>query len=341
MLAVACTAAVLMAITGCSTQSAGTATATKTPGQPKALESITIAQPSHGLHILPLDVAVAKNFFQKEGITVKIVQVNGDAAAIPALISGSVQIAQDTSTPVLIADSKSPQLQMIADMAGPPAQIVMRKDVAQKAGITASSSLSKKVHALSGMTVAVNDIGGGLQYVLNGVLFKYGVDPSSVHIVAISPYTAALAALKSGRIDAIAPVSPYGSSAVQDGYGVNIADVFGGDVSDISSIPYSVLDANASWLKTHAAEANAVRKAIDDALKYIKSNPAGAAAVAKVNLPTLSTAVLEKSIKAGAYPADINFSKSEFDLAANFAGQSNPDAGGVSYKVGVWTGAQG
>lgn len=329
-----------LAITACSAQSASTTS----PGAAKGsgpLGEITIAQPSHGLHILPLDVAVAKGFFKKEGIDVKIVTVNGDAAAIPALVSGSAQVAQDTSTPVLVADAKSPQLQVIAVMSGPPAQIVLRKDLANKAGLTANSSTKEKVQALKGMTVAVNDVGGGLQYVLNGVLQKYGMKPSDVKVVAISPYTAALAALHSGRVDAIAPVAPYGTAAVTSKDGLMIADVFDGNISDLSTIQYSLLDASSSWLKGHKAQAVAVRAAIKDALDYIKSNPAGAAAVAKTNLPTLSNDVLEASIKNGAYPSDVDVTKAEYQQTASFAGQTSPGAGSIPFGTAVWVGAQG
>jgi NitT/TauT family transport system substrate-binding protein len=301
---------------------------------------ITIAQPSHGLHILPLDVAVAKGFFKKEGVDAQVRMVNGDATAIPALVSGSVQVAQDTSTPLLIADTKGSDLQVLASMSGPPQQIVMRKSIADSLGISAKTPIAQRVAALKGKKIAINDIGGGLQYILDSVLKKYGVDPNSVSVVAIQPYTAALSALKNGRIDAIGPVAPYGSSAVGGGYGVSIADVFGGEVPEVSSVQYSLIDAKASWIKSHERVANGVRRAIKDALDYIRENPAEAAKIAKKNLPTLSLSELESSIKAGAYPDDIDISESEYRETTALAANSNKAAEKVPYATAVWPGTE-
>jgi NitT/TauT family transport system substrate-binding protein len=192
---------------------------------------VTVAKTSTGVQLLLVDIASQMGFFAKHGVDAKITIVRGDAESIPALVSGSVQFSVMTSTPALVAMAKGGSLQMIASISTYPEQIVMRKALADSLGITSSTPLVTKLQALRGRTVAILDVGGGLQYTLEAVLASNGIDPKSVSVVAMSPYTAQLAALQRGAVDVIAPAIPYGQVAVAGGYGVMIADVWGGPES--------------------------------------------------------------------------------------------------------------
>ena len=133
------------------------------PAAAKDLQAVSLANTSHGLQLILPQVALKHGFFEKHGLKVTITEVIGDAGSIPALVSGSVDFSIMTSTPALVAESKGANLQMIAPLSTYPEQVVMGNALAKKMHLTEKSPLADKVKALKGQTVAVYDVGGGLQ----------------------------------------------------------------------------------------------------------------------------------------------------------------------------------
>src|SRR5690348_7684276 len=194
------------------------------------LEPVKIGQTSIGYHSFLINVAEDQKLFEKHGFSAQVVVLNGDSGTIPALVSGSVEFAMSTSTPLLVANKKGGKLMAIAPIASFPEQIVVSKKVADAKGITASSSLESKVKALKGLNIGILDVGGGLQYTLYSVIDQYGMKHRDVNLVAIKPYSSMISALVAGRIDGTAPVVPWGNYMVDQEHGVMIANVWGGEV---------------------------------------------------------------------------------------------------------------
>lgn len=309
--------------------SASTSSATSTTAGAAKLISVTLARTNtNSLQLLALNVAQEQGYFQKNGIDAKIIVVNGDAASIPALVSGSVQFAVTTATPLLTAVSKGAEIQAITALSNPPEQIVMSAAAAKAAGITNSSPIKKRVEALAGKTVAVLDVGGGLQYTLDAVLQTYGVAIDAVPVIGITPYSSELAALKSGAISVIAPSVPYGNQAVHTNGAVMIADVWGGQVPGMSTTPFEVLDVQKSWASAHQAAVKAVRTAIGEALNYIHSNPQGTIAIAEqISGSVIAPSVIQAAVGNGAgFASNTTISSSEFSGMTSFAKLSGANA---------------
>jgi NitT/TauT family transport system substrate-binding protein len=180
------------------------------PARAAGPEKVTLANTSTGIQLVLPWIAQQKGFYARHGLDVTITQVNGDAGSIPALVSGSVQFAIMTATPALIANAKGGHIRIISPLSTYPQQIVMRKELADKLGITAETPLAQKIAALRGRKVGILDVGGGLQYQLEALLSSNGINPSEVPVVGITPYSAELAALKRGAIDVIGPAVPFG-----------------------------------------------------------------------------------------------------------------------------------
>lgn len=300
---------------------------------------VTLAKTSQsGLQLILVDIADKEGIFKKHNVAVDVVALNGDAGSIPALVSGSVQFAVSTATPFFAAAQKTDALQIVTPIGSePPAQAVMNKVVAKRLGITDSTPIADKVKALKGLKVAVQDIGGGLQYTLNALLSGNGMVPKDVNLSAVSPYTTMLAALRKGDIDAAAPAVPYGYIAVEEGDAVMLADIWGGAVPSMANLDFSLLNVNRKYAKDHPDVVQAIKDSMQDAMDYIHSNPDGAFSVAKGLLPAISDGVLKKTVESKAgYPTTTKFTAENFKKIAAFAKSSGVDPTGIELDKVLW-----
>jgi NitT/TauT family transport system substrate-binding protein len=298
---------------------------------------VTIANTSTGVQLVLPWIALKQGFYAKHGLDVTIVQVNGDAGSIPALVSGSVPFAIMTAAPALIANAKGGDIRIISPLSTYPQQIVMRKTLADKLGITAATPLAKRLDALRGRNVGILDVGGGLQYTLAVVLSTNGIDPTAVPVVGITPYSAELAALRRGAIDVIAPAVPFGQMAVAEGIGVMIANVWGGEVPSVRGTPFELMSVKEQWGKAHPATVAAMQAALQDAMNYLHSNLAGAAALAHDWQPNIPIAIQKAAIgNGGGYPASTAITEAQFAAMQNFAKLSGAKTASVTYAASVW-----
>ena len=298
---------------------------------------VTIADTSPGLQLILPQVALKYGFFAKHGLAVKLAWVTGDAGSIPALVSGSVNFAIMTSTPALVAETKGANLEMLSALSTYPEQVVMSKALAAKLHITDKTPLAQRVRALKGQTVAVYDVGGGLQYQLEALVSAYGIKPSEVPVVGISPYTSQVIALKRGTIAAIAPTVPFGQVAVADGYGVMVADIWGGQVPSLRGTPFEVMSVERKWGEAHPQVVAAVRAALGDAMTYLHAHPAEVVKLAHKLQPKISLAVQRAGIGTGAgFPTSPAITPEQFKAMQDFAKLSGAKTGLVTYAQAVW-----
>jgi NitT/TauT family transport system substrate-binding protein len=237
----------------------------------------------------PAYIADKAGYFKAEGLTVKFQQAQGGAALVPALVSGSIQVAFSNWVSLFLAKSNGIDLQVIAD--GDKA----------KPGFSGvfvmPNSPIKKPADLAGKKIAVNTLNniGGL--VISAVLKDQGVDPKSVKFVEVG-FPDMGAALQRGDVDAVWVVEPF-TSAVKGTLNARLLfDPFSGPTAALPVGGYAVTKKFADQNpKTVAAFVRALDKAVSDANAdrskvnevvptYIKID---AATAAKVTLPIYAT----------------------------------------------------
>lgn len=300
---------------------------------------VTVAYTSTNLQLVVAYIALERGYLAKHGISAKYIHVNGDAGSIPALVSGSVQFAIMTSTPALVADSKGGHLQMISPLSSYTQQIVMRKELAEKLGISEETPLTKRVAALKGRKVGILDVGGGLQYQLAALLIGNGINPRDVPVVGLAPYSAELAALKRGVIDVIAPAVPFGQTAVHDGYGVMIANIWAGEVPALRGTPFEVMSVSTKWGEAHPKLVADFRAALADAMTYVQQDPKGAAGYAHKWQPNIPLEVQVEAVgTGGGFPTSPDITETEFNAMQSFTKLSGAKTSAVTYKEAVWSG---
>ena len=243
-----------------------------------------------------------------------------------------------TATPALVADFKGAQLRIISALSTYPQQIVMRTALAKQLGITAASPLATKVAALKGHTVAVMDVGGGLQYQLVAVLVSHGIDPQAVPVIGMAPYSSELIALQRGAVDVIAPAVPFGQMAVAKGYGVMIANIWGGEVPNLRGTPFEVMSVNQKWAATHTQTVAAVQAALQEAMTYLHAHPAAAAKLAHELQPYVPAEVQTAAVGTGAgFPTGTTITQPQVAAMQSFARLSGAKTAAVTYQQAVWS----
>ncbi|WP_052227006.1 ABC transporter substrate-binding protein [Microbacterium mangrovi] len=204
--------AAALALSGCS--GASDAAATGADGL-TTLKVATIGLTSDG----GLEIGIKQGFFKKHGLDIQTSVVANPPAGLAAAQSGQVDVAYAPSIPLLNALSQGVPLKVVqaADGYAPGASKTSDPATVDDTSLYASKASGiTSVAQLKGKTIAVPARKAQLEVVIAQTLKDAGVDPSSVNWVVLD-FTSAVAALKTGKVDAAGLVSPFGSEAKANG----------------------------------------------------------------------------------------------------------------------------
>ena len=182
----------------------GGAVATHAAGaRAQALEKgkVTIAVGGKNLlYYLPLSIAEELNYFKAEGLDVEIVDFAGGAKALQAVVGGSADVVSGAFEHTLNMQAKGQPMRAFV-LQGRAPQIVL--------GIgTKTMPNYKSIADLRGKKIGVTAPGSSTNILANFVLAKGGVKPTEVSIIGVGASQGAVAALRSGQIDAISNLDP-------------------------------------------------------------------------------------------------------------------------------------
>lgn len=210
-----------------------------------------------------LYVADSMGYFTARGLKVDIHSINGGAALVPALQSGSLQIGQSNLVSVLQAAQQNLDVRCFAGAYRSPSDPELALLVSpHESGITTPAGLA-------GKTIAVNTLANSNQLVAEAYLAGHGVDPHSVHFVALA-YPNMPGALASGRIAAAITDEPFTTLAHQQGATILAAQ----PDSAIAPHPaYPCWVASGGWVSTHRQQVAAFVAALDQADTYMAGHP--------------------------------------------------------------------
>ncbi len=168
--------------------------------EPVEKKSLEIGTASLGLTYLPVIIAERKGFFRDEGLEVEIAAFPGGSKALEALMGGSLDMVSGAYSNTLTMAAKGRRLvEFVEQIRCPGFQVLVSR---RRAGSVTSPA------ALKGMTIGVSSPGSSTNMVLNYVLSRSGVDPSDVSIIGVGTSAAAVAAMRSGQIDALINSDP-------------------------------------------------------------------------------------------------------------------------------------
>jgi NitT/TauT family transport system substrate-binding protein len=179
--------------------------ALQTSAHAQALEkpniTIAIAGTSSQIDYISFNVAQALGYFKDEGLQVDAPELGSGTKALQALIGGSADVDAGSYEHTIQMQAKGQSVKCLA---------LYRQAVGTALGIAKSKADSfKSLKDLKGMTVGVSAPGNSSTYIfLTLVLARAGLQPSDVSVVGVGNGPIAVAAIRSGKIDAISTVDP-------------------------------------------------------------------------------------------------------------------------------------
>jgi NitT/TauT family transport system substrate-binding protein len=217
------------------------------------------------LYYLPLTVAEQLGYFKDEGLDLTIVDFAGGSQALRAVVGGSADVVSGAFEHTVNMQAKGQRLRAFV-LQGRAPQIVL--------GINPKTMPNfKTVADLKGKKIGVTAPGSSTNVMVNFVLAKAGLKPSDVSIIGVGAAQGAVAAMRSGQIDAISNLDPVITLLQRSGDLKIVSDtrivaeaekVFGGPM------PAGCLYAPQTFIDKNPATVQALANAIVRADKWIQ-----------------------------------------------------------------------
>ncbi len=243
--------------------------ATPTLLRAQALEKpkLTIAVGGKNLlYYLPLTIAEQRGYFKAEGLEVSIADFAGGARALQAVVGGSADVVSGAFEHTVNMQPKGQRLRAFV-LQGRAPQIVL--------GTNPKTFANYKSPAdLKGKKIGVTAPGSSTNVMVNFFIAKAGLKPSDVSIIGVGAAQGAVAAMRSGQIDAISNLDPVITLLQRSGDLKIVSDtrivaesekVFGGPM------PAACLYAPQSFIDKNPATTQALANAIVRADKWIQA----------------------------------------------------------------------
>jgi len=234
-------------------------------GKPEKAK-VTIAVGGKNLfYYLPLTIAERLGYFKDEGLDVEIVDFAGGAKALQAVVGGSADVVSGAFEHTIGLQAKGQRYQEFV-LQGRAPQIVL---------VVSNKTMPnfKSIADLKGKKIGVTAPGSSTNIMANFVLAKAGLKPSDVSFIGVGASAGAVAAMRSGQIDAMANLDPVISMLTQKNE-VRIASdtrtlkdtqtVFGGNM------PSGCLYASAAFIQQNPNTTQALTNAMVRALKWLQ-----------------------------------------------------------------------
>ncbi len=271
-------------------------------GVAQAKDKLKVVLSSTSFAWLPLYVADGAGLFEKEGLDVEIVNVKDGAVVVTAILNGDADIAGVGGNAVFASRAAGQPVRILTPMNTEYTSTIFgRKDVLEKAGITANSTVEQKITALKGMRIGVISFNGGQHTMMKFLFAKYagGADVDKVaEIVPIGDSANTLAAMRRGAIDVSAFSPPVAEKAVADGYATILLDMIGGEVPETRGMVFTAMAVTDKRLSEKSKQLAAFARGIDAAAKLIHSDILAAGKAARKHMTAMDSELYELGVKA-------------------------------------------
>jgi NitT/TauT family transport system substrate-binding protein len=172
-----------------------------------SLENIRVAYSSISGNTASLWVAYEHGFFQKHGLNVELVFIEGGSTTVQTLISGDVALAQMAGSAVIQSNFRGADVVLIAGLINTLTfQLIVEKGISQP-------------DLLKGKSIGVTRFGSSTDFAARYALDKWGLTPQrEVTIVELGSMPSLLSALASGKIQGAMLSAPFTLHAKKSGF---------------------------------------------------------------------------------------------------------------------------
>ena len=266
-----------------------------TSGQAQDIE-LLVALPAATLTFSSAFIAEDAGFYKKEGLKVSHRTIVG-VGSVNAVIAGSADFTIGTGPVFLRAAARGQRLYAIANLIERPlVELVLRKDVAQAAGLTDKMTLADRAKILKGKTIAIQGVGSIVHAWERFVAHRGGLDvEQDVRIAPMDP-PGMLAGLQTKSIDGFATSLPYTTEAVLKGNAVMLASG-AYDAPDLLPFAYGLLYTKPDTCAKAREKCVRMANALAASNKFILEKPAEALELLKKRFDKMDQQVLAEAWK--------------------------------------------
>lgn len=294
--------------------------------QPSNSMTLRVGQNSLAFSYFPTYVAQQQHYFTEQGLTFAPdpmpIMGNGTKTTA-AFLSGTIDVGIGTITDAYTLSRVDANLRIIGTFSNAFAiDVVASHQFLQHTHLTEASPLQSKVKALLGRKIGISAPGSATEALLVYVFRKYGYDYTTamteVNLGNVTAQTA-LAALSSGKVDAVSWPIPAGQQAQKNSVGSLFISPLLGDVPEISGMVYGVLYSSTQVIEAKPRAIAALIRAFAQAENFIHKEPAQATALLAtfLRLDARTTAALARTALAS-IPATPLIDQRGYDIADQF-----------------------
>jgi NitT/TauT family transport system substrate-binding protein len=274
------------------TAAAALVAATLTPTAAPTQEiDILMALPAATLTFSSPFIAEDAGFYKKEGLKVSNRTIVG-VGSVNAVIAGSADFTIGTGPVFLRAAAQGQRLLAIMNLIDKPlVEMVMRKDVAEAAGISDKTPFAERAKALRGKTIGIQGVGSIVHAWERLVAHRGGLDiEKDVRIAPMDP-PGMLAALTTKQLDGYATSLPYTTEAVIKGNAVMLASAVR-DAPDLLPFAYGLVYTKPDTCTKAREKCARMVRALAAANRLIREKPGEALELLKKRFDKMDMSVL-------------------------------------------------
>jgi NitT/TauT family transport system substrate-binding protein len=223
-------------------------------GLAQPAKTVTMARTTGSIGMVPLEFAVNRGYFKKQGLDVQLITVRQSDVIIAATVSGELNFMDIIPTAILASVRGLPIRTIAVVLKRAPYVLIGQPNV-------------RSPEELKGKRIGVSSVGGMSAYLVREILARNGLNPDrDVTFLAIGGTSARSAALFGGTIDAALVVAPDNYPLERKGYRRLLM------ASDYVNYPLSGVAASADFLAKNRAVAISFLKGLMEGAKFTREN---------------------------------------------------------------------
>ena len=256
---------------------------------------VAFALPTVSFAFAPIYIADAEQMWAKAGLKVKFSLLIG-VNSLNAILSRSVDFSISAAPAVIRAYVRGQKAMMIANtFDGLVTEVVLRKDLADAAGITESSPLEKRAAALKGKKIAVQGLNSIVHGYIRMLARKGGLNSERDFTITPMASEASLAALKSNQIDAIGDVLPWPEIAVHSGTAIMLSSGLRGDFPELLPFNLNGITTQPDHCDRTPKLCQSIVDVYAQGMAFLREHPAEARAILAKRFAGLDPAAFEEA----------------------------------------------
>jgi NitT/TauT family transport system substrate-binding protein len=239
--------------------------------------NLNVGQINDSINFFPFYVAEQLGYFKAQGLTLgERPRLQTGPKVVAALKAGSIDIGGGVMTDVFGMARVDKSAKIIGALTnGYVVDVVMSNQFEQQTHLTEASPLAAKVEALRGKKIGITGPGTGTEALLTYLFRQQGMNAQKdATLISLgSDNTAALAALRNNRVDALSFFSPIGQAAKVQGIGDILISPDNGDVPGLRGDVHGLFFTRQSVIDAKPKAIQAFIRAVAQAEAYIQKNP--------------------------------------------------------------------